>query len=657
MVPISGPAFLNDQTNGAGILVIIDDGSGAGAIDLRDGSDSAYEPCGCGAATDQKEVIPQTYNFTASGDARTATLAIFVADIQDPASRIRPNALVLTVGGVMTTIPNPLQSPLFYDGAQWTTLVFDVDIPAGVTSVTVDLLSINDGVHAPASFTWVASALRVPETMGCDVEFDKTCCIPQPSGDFNCQDAKPIETLSVIWDGPSGVDVVSESGETFNNVANGDQIDLNVVGLGNDVDVTITGAVAGNSRFHVSCSDNEMNGPEDCGGDQGDGKKNESKYLNLWLFEGMGGATDQLVCTAPPPGGGPQTETACTPPEPVADGCDNAKPIETLSLVWDGPSGVDVASEGGEVFNNLANGDEITLNVVGLGNDVEVDVTGAVSGSSKFHVSCSDQQMDGSEDCGTAQGDGKKNESNQLNLWLFDGMTGTNGQVSCEPPGPMPPLFANECESFDGTVEYQYAVSNPNLTPMLVTVVDDPDVDDGDPTTIEIGSNVPVGAGETVMLFDTRVLTGTTTNKATAVADVGGQQCTAMDEVTVVAVLPPAVPFDCQDAKPIQTLTLIWGGPDSVDILSEGGQSIMGIANGDEITLDVEGLGNDVDVAISGAVSGKSVFHVSCSDGEMNGSEDCGNAQGNGKKNKNDKVNLWLFEGMAGGALGLDCTP
>jgi hypothetical protein len=130
-----------------------------------------------------------------------------------------------------------------------------------------------------------------------------------------------------------------------------------------------------------------------------------------------------------------------------------------------------------------------------------------------------------------------------------------------------------------------------------------------------------------------------------------------MDEVTVVAVLPPAVPFDCQDAKPIQTLTLIWGGPDSVDILSEGGQSITGIANGDEITLDVEGLGNDVDVAISGAVSGKSVFHVSCSDGEMNGSEDCGNAQGNGKKNKNDKVNLWLFEGMAGGALGLDCTP
>ena len=31
----------------------------------------------------------------------------------------------------------------------------------------------------------------------------------------------------------------------------------------------------------------------------------------------------------------------------------------------------------------------------------------------------------------------------------------------------------------------------------------------------------------------------------------------------MVAILPPAMPFDCKDAKPIQTLTLIWGGPDT----------------------------------------------------------------------------------------------
>jgi len=41
-----------------------------------------------------------------------------------------------------------------------------------------------------------------------------------------------------------------------------------------------------------------MNGPEDCGNPQGDGKKNESKYINDWLLEGMvDSAGGVLDCT------------------------------------------------------------------------------------------------------------------------------------------------------------------------------------------------------------------------------------------------------------------------------------------------------------------------------------------------------------------------
>jgi len=39
----------------------------------------------------------------------------------------------------------------------------------------------------------------------------------------------------------------------------------------------------------------------------------------------------------------------------------------------------------------------------------------------------------------------------------------------------------------------------------------------------------------------------------------------------------------------------------------------------------------------------------------MNGPEDCGSAQGNGKDNKSG-LNLWVFEGMAGSGLTLDCS-
>jgi hypothetical protein len=41
----------------------------------------------------------------------------------------------------------------------------------------------------------------------------------------------------------------------------------------------------------------------------------------------------------------------------------------------------------------------------------------------------------------------------------------------------------------------------------------------------------------------------------------------------------------------------------------------------------------------------------------MNGTDDCGKAQGNGKNNLSGYNNTWIFEGMSGGGQTLNCTP
>ena len=43
-----------------------------------------------------------------------------------------------------------------------------------------------------------------------------------------------------------------------------------------------------------------MNGPEDCGSRQGDGKSNDAGLVNDWLLDGMVDAKTALMCTVSP---------------------------------------------------------------------------------------------------------------------------------------------------------------------------------------------------------------------------------------------------------------------------------------------------------------------------------------------------------------------
>lgn len=154
-ITIEGMEF-NNENDGAGILVIYDDGSALAEIDLRDGLDIAYinrpEP---GQTT-----IPQTFNFEPSSSPRTADLGFFVGSVLPN----RPNVIRTTINGAATDHFNLLSSA---QGNQWDSLMLSIDIPAGASELTVEIQSESDGTdRLPASLTWINVTLAVHPVPG-----------------------------------------------------------------------------------------------------------------------------------------------------------------------------------------------------------------------------------------------------------------------------------------------------------------------------------------------------------------------------------------------------------------------------------------------------------------------------------------------------------
>ncbi len=145
-------------TNGAGLLVIYEDGSGAAHVDLRDGLDLAFaffqEP--------QRSTVLQTFTFPAAPVDRMATLTLFASSVAGTTSGggARPESLEIIVAGQKTIFSNELNS---WDGEEWDTKSNSVTVPAGVTALTVQLFSrddLNTG-NLPSSLTWLAAGLTL----------------------------------------------------------------------------------------------------------------------------------------------------------------------------------------------------------------------------------------------------------------------------------------------------------------------------------------------------------------------------------------------------------------------------------------------------------------------------------------------------------------
>jgi hypothetical protein len=536
------------------------------------------------------------------------------------------------------------------------------------------------------------------EEPDCAIEVTKTCVIPEPPANTLPGKCKgKLREFTLIWDGADGISIAPATGMTsvFPTTANnGDEVTFVPDGSTNDVFVNfldpITGQVLAESKFHISCSDRDMNADNDndvqpqvsgtigrdCGKFEGNAKNNESSFINEWLLEGLIDADGlELDCTASGEGDFPtQTDQCVFTPEPEAGSCSEIKPIDGLVMRWDGLVDVDIVAYDGDVggtvlaqIDGVSPGDYVTVEGIDGGpNDQQWQifdaVTGAPVGTSEFHISCSDDNMNGPEDCPLPQGNGKGNDSSLVNTWGFGGMLGEQGTFSC--PG------APGASGGGTEVVYGFEVRNLNAEPIDV-LISDADLlignadlfdENGDPLatpetipangTLRAVSDVFMVTPDATNVFkNTVVVTGNTPS---------GAMCEAMDMVEVRREPPPPPPVSCSDIKPITAVSVVWDGLQAVDVVMESGETLLNVQPGNQITFQEAGTGNDVDMEIfavgTNTLLGMSRFHVSCSDSEMNGSEDCGSNQGNGKGNDSSLVNDWLFDGMTGEKGSFECT-
>lgn len=165
-ITVEGLTFDN-ANNGAGIIVIYDDGINSSNITLKDGNDlscydnSIYHVCQPTLDT----TVEQIFTFPAATYARTASLKMFFSSVEGAASGfgpLRPSAIKITVGSGTPYYENNLLYS--NNGEEWDTLKLDVQIPAGVASLKVQALSVDllETGKKPASFAWNAAALSVP---------------------------------------------------------------------------------------------------------------------------------------------------------------------------------------------------------------------------------------------------------------------------------------------------------------------------------------------------------------------------------------------------------------------------------------------------------------------------------------------------------------
>lgn len=511
--------------------------------------------------------------------------------------------------------------------------------------------------------------------LACDLVLEKTCEVPSPPpGPFVCSSAKPIDAITMIWNGTETISIKAWKGAigstlltTINDITPGKEVTVSGY-AGSPYDVIwelfnwdsinkTLGNKIGNSTFHLSCSDVDMNGPEDCAKPEGDGK-DKAGYINNWIFEGMAGNGQVLDCTPVPNG---PTNECVTQLGPVPD-CTTAGKPTSLTFRYTGG--------GCAESKNTQAPDKAVCTATPTGGIVDGLITVRAAGNSSLTsdvYGVSPTTVDkGFEFTITFGGNAFKADS-YVEIKDTHGVKELNRiHTSCSQPLKVGDVFGSlELVAFNdqtagNEVSYTYALTNNGDALANVTLSDDKlgnDIIDP-PTTL--------ASDETKTYKVIVELTGSVTNTATATGYLlGNQICSATASATVTVQVPQS-PFVCSEAKPLNSISMVWNGTQNIKIKAWKGAvgstplaTIDNIKPGDEVTVTgYAGSPNDVYWEIFNAGTtekiGTSTFHLSCSDADMNGPEDCGKFEGDGK-GKTGFINDWLFAGMAGNGRTLDC--
>jgi len=293
----------------------------------------------------------------------------------------------------------------------------DADQATGRTVCTTLVSGEND-------LTWDAGLIPGPS---CSLAVYKYCYVPEPpSDDFVC--TKPIDSLTMIWGGTQSIRIKAWKGTVgstlladIDGITNGQEVTVSgYAGAPNDViwEIFDTGTdnKIGESTFHLSCSDEDMNGPEDCGKYQGDGKAKPG-YINEWILAGMVDSQSSFNCFGTDPSGDPVSECEVTLPSQVAcDGklkalvlkymggdCSNTTNWQDGKFTCAGDAGLNepvrivITKDVAELTvvpadESIMIGDEFTIVAnTELRADTQFDIVqgGALLQSLKIHTSCS----------------------------------------------------------------------------------------------------------------------------------------------------------------------------------------------------------------------------------------------------------------------------
>lgn len=113
-----------------------------------------------------KNAEPVTFTFDPAGSDRNAELTLFIGDVETADATDRPNSLKITIGDespiILGSDSGTGADPVFqsFQGAEWDNFIHSINIPAGVTEVTVEPISGTG--NDPASLVWSLAGLSVP---------------------------------------------------------------------------------------------------------------------------------------------------------------------------------------------------------------------------------------------------------------------------------------------------------------------------------------------------------------------------------------------------------------------------------------------------------------------------------------------------------------
>jgi len=512
----------------------------------------------------------------------------------------------------------------------------------------------------------------------CDLDLDKQCRVePLPPADFDKCKGK-LQQFTVIWGGDGAIEVTGVNMGTTNasgTIIPGDEVTFFGPYDNNDVvvDIVSLGGIAeetGQSTFHVSCSDDDFNSPDDCGKLAGDGK-DKSGFINLWRLEGFIDADNRVLNCTPDEEGEFADNCSFTLQAPPSCAVlkDNKQKLTSLTFEYTG-GGCDESDN-----------DQDDKKAVCTTTPENATVSGAVTvraaGKENFDKDLYTVDPTLVDPAGTFVVSADKFKSTSF-IEIVDGsgvIELNELHTSCSQPLAVGDVFGSltlvAINGIDGgaDVTYQYVVTN-NGAPLTDVVITDVPLGD-------IGGPINLGSNDSATFSILEHLLGTTVNTATAIGVLAnGEVCTASDTVTVEAVEPPPEPAECKELKPIDALILeydaLQAGDRAIDQVSwyrdkfdadDPTKNLINtigpVADGQVVNFDgfaAADAKNDVDffIEFTDGSTATSRFHRSCSDDEMNDISDCGTLQGDGKDN-DAGLNTWLLRDLAGNGKVLGC--